>query len=225
MFLLLIFNFSNIQSVFICLFTWRASCLCIPSHLVRSFSGGSFGKESACNAGDLGLIPGLGSSPGEGKGNLLQYSCLWRIPWTKEPSRLQPMGSQRVRHDWETNTSIEILVLVIKILISKNYFSSSVFFVESCIAIFSWFIDIGSSLTSLMMFIIYFEFLFCALSFLILFILGCAGSSWLQRLSSRCGERGLLSSCGMWASHCTGFSLQGTGSTLEHRPSSCGTWD
>jgi hypothetical protein len=38
--------------------------------------GGSDGKESACNAGDLGWIPGLGKSPGEGHGNLLQYSCL-----------------------------------------------------------------------------------------------------------------------------------------------------
>ena len=34
------------------------------------------GKESACNAGDPGLIPGFGTSPGEGNGNLLQYSCL-----------------------------------------------------------------------------------------------------------------------------------------------------
>ena len=34
------------------------------------------GKESACNAGDLGLIPGLGRFPGEGKGYLLQYSFL-----------------------------------------------------------------------------------------------------------------------------------------------------
>ena len=34
------------------------------------------GKESACNAGDQGLIPGLGRSPGEGNGNPLQYSCL-----------------------------------------------------------------------------------------------------------------------------------------------------
>ena len=33
-------------------------------------------KESACNTGDLGLIPGLGRSPGEGNGNPLQYSCL-----------------------------------------------------------------------------------------------------------------------------------------------------
>ena len=40
------------------------------------FPGGSAGKESACNAGDLGLIHGLGRSPGEGKGYPLQYSCL-----------------------------------------------------------------------------------------------------------------------------------------------------
>ena len=38
--------------------------------------GSSEGKESACNAGDLGSIPGWGSSPGEGNGNLLQYSYL-----------------------------------------------------------------------------------------------------------------------------------------------------
>ena len=40
------------------------------------FAGGSDGKESDCNAGDLGLIPGLGRSPGGGNDNLLQYSCL-----------------------------------------------------------------------------------------------------------------------------------------------------
>ena len=40
------------------------------------FPGGSEGKVSACNAGDTGLIPGLGRSPGEGNGNPLQYSCL-----------------------------------------------------------------------------------------------------------------------------------------------------
>ena len=42
----------------------------------RGFTGGSDGKESACNAGDLGLIPGLGRSPGEENGNPLQYSWL-----------------------------------------------------------------------------------------------------------------------------------------------------
>ena len=40
------------------------------------FPGGSGGKESTCNAGDLGSIPGSGRSPGEGHGNPLQYSCL-----------------------------------------------------------------------------------------------------------------------------------------------------
>ena len=49
--------------------------------LVLSFPGGSAGKESACNVGGLTLIPGLGRSPGEGKGYLFQYSR-WRILWT-----------------------------------------------------------------------------------------------------------------------------------------------
>ena len=42
----------------------------------RGFLGSSNGKESACNAGDLGSIPGLGRSPGEGNGNPLQDSCV-----------------------------------------------------------------------------------------------------------------------------------------------------
>ena len=44
--------------------------------LGRSFPGGLDGKESTCNGGDLGSIPGLGRSPGEGNGHPLQYSCL-----------------------------------------------------------------------------------------------------------------------------------------------------
>ena len=42
----------------------------------KIFPGGSEGKVSVCNAGDLGLISGSGRSPGEGNGNPLQYSCL-----------------------------------------------------------------------------------------------------------------------------------------------------
>ena len=57
------------------------------------FPGGSVGKESAYNTGDLGLIPGLGRSPEEGNGNSWQYSCLGN-PWTEEPGRLQSIGSQ-----------------------------------------------------------------------------------------------------------------------------------
>ena len=47
---------------------------------------------NAGGAGDTGSIPGLGRSAGEG-------ILAWRIPWTEEPSRLQSMQSQRVRHD------------------------------------------------------------------------------------------------------------------------------
>ena len=43
---------------------------------IMGFPGGSDGKESACNAGDLGSIPGLGRSPGGGHDNPIQYSCL-----------------------------------------------------------------------------------------------------------------------------------------------------
>ena len=45
-------------------------------HGIQGFPGGSAGKESACNTGDLGLIPGLGKSPGEGKGCPRQCSGL-----------------------------------------------------------------------------------------------------------------------------------------------------
>ena len=51
-------------------------CLVIAFLGIWSFPGGSEGKASAYNAGDLGSIPGLGRSPGEGNGNPLQYSCL-----------------------------------------------------------------------------------------------------------------------------------------------------
>ena len=44
--------------------------------LLEGFLGGSDGKETSCNAGDLGSIPRLGRSPGKGNGNPLQYSCL-----------------------------------------------------------------------------------------------------------------------------------------------------
>ena len=43
---------------------------------MKGFTGGSDGKESASNAGDLGSIPGSGRSPEEGNGNPIQYSCL-----------------------------------------------------------------------------------------------------------------------------------------------------
>jgi len=47
-----------------------------PTPVFLGFPGGSDSKESACNLGHLGLIPGLGRSPGEESGNPFQYSCL-----------------------------------------------------------------------------------------------------------------------------------------------------
>ena len=69
------------------------------------FLGGPDGKESACSAGDTGLISGLGRSSGEGNDNPLQYSCL-EIPMDRGAWQVQPMGLQRVRHDRATSTHI-----------------------------------------------------------------------------------------------------------------------
>ena len=66
---------------------------------------GSDSKESACNAGDLGSIPGSGRSPGEGNGNPLQYYCLedsmdrgaWWVTVHGVATRKKPMQQQRPR--------------------------------------------------------------------------------------------------------------------------------
>ena len=68
----------------------------------RGFPGGSDSKESACDAGTLGSIPGLGRSHGGEHDNPLQCSCLKNIPWTGKPGGLQSTGSQRAGHDWAT---------------------------------------------------------------------------------------------------------------------------
>ena len=50
------------------------------------------------DSGDMGLITGLGRSPGGGNGSPVDI-FVWKIPWTEGPGRLQPVGSQRVGHD------------------------------------------------------------------------------------------------------------------------------
>ena len=73
------------------------------------FSGGSDDKKSACNVEDLGLIPGLGRSPGGGHGNPLQYSCLENphgqrsladySPWVhKESDMTERLGTHTHTH-------------------------------------------------------------------------------------------------------------------------------
>ena len=92
--------------------------------LSKDFPGGSDSKESACNAGNQGLIPSWGTKtlqamwcgqkkkkrgkggietehPREGNGNPLQYSCLGN-PRTEEPGRLQSIVPQSVRHNLAT---------------------------------------------------------------------------------------------------------------------------
>ena len=64
-----------------------SSAICFPHS--------SVGKESACNAGDPGLIPGLGI-PLEKEMTAHSSILTWRIPWTEKPCRLQSMGSQRI---------------------------------------------------------------------------------------------------------------------------------
>ena len=66
----------------------ETSCTENPS---PGFPGGSMVKNLSANAGDMGLIPGSGRSPGKGNGT---YSSIlaWRIPWTEEPGGLQSMS-------------------------------------------------------------------------------------------------------------------------------------
>ena len=62
------------------------------------FPGGLVVKNLPANAGDSGLIPGLGRSPGEGYGS--PFNILdWEIPWAEEPHGLQSMVLQRIGHD------------------------------------------------------------------------------------------------------------------------------
>ena len=69
--------------------------------LLKDYPGSSAGKESTWNAGDLGSIPELGRSPGEGHGNLLQYSGL-ENPHGQRSLVGYRSQSRRVRHDWAT---------------------------------------------------------------------------------------------------------------------------
>ena len=71
----------------------------LPTPVFLGFPGGSDGKESAGNMGDLGSIPGLGRSPGGGYGNPLQYSCMQNHHGQRSLVGYSPIGSQRVRHD------------------------------------------------------------------------------------------------------------------------------
>ena len=66
---------------------------------MKGFPGGSEVKTSACNAGDLGSVLGLGRSPGRGEGNPFQYSCLENPHGQRNPVGYSPRSGKRVRDD------------------------------------------------------------------------------------------------------------------------------
>ena len=77
------------------------NAICISPQIKRGFPGSTMVKDPPANAGDardVGSIPGLGRSPGEGNGYPLQYFCL-KIPWTEEPGRPQSMRPPGVGND------------------------------------------------------------------------------------------------------------------------------
>ena len=71
----------------------------ISYEIPRWLSGKNFLPADAGHPGDVGSILGSGRSPGGRNGNPLQYPFLGNL-WTEEPGRLQPLGSQRLRHHW-----------------------------------------------------------------------------------------------------------------------------
>ena len=82
----------------------RGTGLCyVNNHALQDFPGGSDGKESACNAGDPGSIPGWGRFPGEGNGYPLQYSCL-KNPMDKETWQATVHGVAKSQPRLSTNT-------------------------------------------------------------------------------------------------------------------------
>ena len=83
--------------------TGPAGVVCIPTITpsTRLFPGGSVVKNLPTNAGDWGLVPGSGRSPGEGNVNPLQYSCLGN-PKGQEAAGYSPWGIKRVGHNLAT---------------------------------------------------------------------------------------------------------------------------
>ena len=76
---------------------------------MKGFSGGSDGKESTCNVGGLGLIPGLGRSPGEGHGNPLQYSCLENPHGQRSLAGYRPWGRKESDKTERLSTLLQVL--------------------------------------------------------------------------------------------------------------------
>ena len=86
------------------------------------FPHSSVGKESACNAGDPGSIPGSGRSRGEGNGNPLQYSCLENL-MDRGTWQATPHGVARVRHNLATQPPPPPIIKGLEIHFNKTHFN------------------------------------------------------------------------------------------------------
>ena len=78
---------------------------------IMGFPGGSNGKESTCNVGDLGLIPGMGIFPGGGHGNPFQYSCLENLYGQRSLAGYSPWGSKESDTTEQLSTAQYMVVL------------------------------------------------------------------------------------------------------------------
>ena len=78
------------------------------------FPGGSDSKESTCNAGDLGSIPGFGRSPGGGHGNPFQYSCLENPHGQRSPEGYRPWGRKELHMTERLSTAQHTVKQVLK---------------------------------------------------------------------------------------------------------------
>ena len=81
----------------------------------KGFPGSSAGKESACNAEDPGLIPGLGRFPGGGHGNPLQYSCLENPPEQRSLAGYSPWGHKESDTTEQLSTAQHITITLSKL--------------------------------------------------------------------------------------------------------------
>ena len=98
---------------------WRRDRL--PTPIFMGFPGGSDGKESAYNAGDMGSIPGLGRSPWRRAWLPTPVFLPGESPWTEEPGGLQSMRSQRVSHDWTTKLGTALHKVNLKLYFNDDH--------------------------------------------------------------------------------------------------------
>ena len=73
--------------LFVCILDFFPALISFIYKIIRDFPGGSDGKESACNAGELGSIPGL-EDPLQKAMTIFSSVLAWKIPWTEETGRL-----------------------------------------------------------------------------------------------------------------------------------------